>query len=317
VKVVVVGSVNLDVVVRVPHLPAAGETVLGVSMLRRSGGKGANQAVAAARLGAPTALIGAVGADPFGDEIRGWLAQEPVDIAGLVTIADRASGLALINVDPAGENTVTVAPGANACLEVAHERLASELAPAGVLLLQLEIPTHASLAAARTARELGVVVVLNAAPVADGADPGLAELLREVDVLVVNETEARELLAFGQTNEGDQERDWAALASGLRALGPRTCVVTLGEQGAVVAAESKTFRQPAFPVDVVDTTGAGDAFCGALGVAFLRGDALIAAIEFGCAAAALAVTRIGAQAGLPRQADVERLLSERSERERI
>ena len=307
---------NLDLVVRVPRLPRAGETVLGSSMLRRPGGKGANQAVAAARLGASTALFGAIGADPFGEEIRTGLAQEAVDLTHVVAMPDRPSGLALISVDPGGENIITVAPGANASFEVDHDSLATELKRAGVVLLQLEIPVRASLAAARIAREHGAVVVLNAAPVTLGADAGLAELLRAVDVLVVNETEARQLSELDSTGAGGQEREWESLVTGLRALGPRTCVLTLGQRGAALAIEGEAFRQPPFAVDVVDTTGAGDAFCGALAVALMRGDAPRDAVAFACAAAALAVTRVGAQAALPRLADVERLLGERPEPER-
>lgn len=307
ITVAVVGSVNTDLVVEVPRLPVAGETVLGSDMQVQPGGKGANQAIAAARLGARVSLFAATGDDDFGARVRAVLADEALDVSQVATIANVPTGTALIVVDPDGRNMITVAPGANHRLTESH--LASLRHPGvAVVLLQLEIPLATCREAARIARQAGARVVLNAAPLHDPHDPVLTELLPDVDVLVVNEGEARQLT--GQPSPGDLT-GWAGVAAGLRKLGPDAVVVTLGERGAVAAEDGATYQQQTFDVAAVDTTGAGDAFCGALAVRLAHADPLPDAVRVACAAGALATTRIGAQSGLPTQAELDRLLDPR------
>ncbi|MFI7430815.1 ribokinase [Micromonospora sp. NPDC049836] len=299
-RVVVVGSANLDLGVAVPHLPAPGETVLGEDIAARPGGKGCNQAVAARRLGAATLFFAAVGDDRFGADVRAAITAEGLPPEHLTTVAGTATGVALIVVDAAGENTVVVAPGANARLtDDALAALPATLGPDVVLVLQLEIPLATCLAAARHAREAGARVVLNAAPLPDPVPPAMATLLRHVDVLVVNEGEALRLAGAPTT-------DWAVLAVALRALGPAACVITLGERGAIHADATGATDHPAFPVDAVDTTGAGDSFVGALAAALADGRSLAEAVRRGCAAGALATTRMGAQSALPTSAELDR-----------
>jgi ribokinase len=306
-RVVVVGSANVDIAVRVPRLPVPGETVLGSEAATLIGGKGANQAVAARRLGADTVLVAAVGDDRFGDDVRAALAREGLPAGHLITVNGAATGVALIVVDAAGENTVVVAPGANGRLDGrVLDRLPALLDPDAVLLLQLEIPLPACLAAARDARRAGARVVLNAAPLPEAADAALAELLQEVDILVVNEGEAARL---GGHPAGSVE--WVAAAAGLCDLGPKTCVVTLGARGAVSADGAEAVAQAAFPVDAVDTTGAGDAFCGALAAALAGGAGLDEALRRACAAGAIATTRMGAQSAMPTAAELDAFLAAR------
>ena len=292
--VVVVGSVNLDLVVQVPRLPAAGETVLGGDVVRCPGGKGANQAAAVARLGSHAVLLAAVGGDAVGAELSEALAASSVDVSGLTTIPGASTGVAMVVVDEEGANTVTVAPGANR-----HLPAPETLPAAHVLLLQLETPITTSVAAGHAARRSGTLVLLNAAPAPRPEE--VVELLTVVDVLVVNETEARALA-------GGTPDDCAALAHALTGLGPSAVVVTAGARGAALATGGTSVWQPAFAVPAVDPTGAGDAFCAALAVALARGDDLRAAVRFGCAAGALAATKLGAQAALPTEADVLDLL---------
>lgn len=308
-QVIVVGSANIDIITRVEHLPGPGETVLGSQVVVRPGGKGANQAVAASRLGVPTTMFAAVGADAFGEQVLGALADEGV--RDRVTRVARAStGLATVAVAATGENCIVVAPGANARLdEAALGGLDASCAPGDVLAMQLEIPLPSCLAAARTARARGARVVLNAAPLPKPGEPVFLDLLRQVDVLILNEGEALELAGQAGIATG---QDWPALAGALCRLGPGACVVTLGERGAVAASAAGTWRQPCLPAEVVDTTGAGDAFCGALVAAFAQGYELPAALRRGCAAGSAATTRLGAQSALPTRAELDRLLGEAS-----
>lgn len=304
-RVVVVGSANADLAVRVPRLPLPGETVLGSDLATLAGGKGANQAVAAHRLGADTVLVAAVGDDRFGDDVRASLTREGLPSDHLVRVGGVATGVALIVVDVVGENTVVVAPGANELLdEHALRGVPAVLDPDAVLVLQLEIPLAACLAAARDARRAGARVVLNAAPLPEAVDARLADLLREVDVLVVNEGEAARL--GGHTGE---PVDWLAAAAGLCDLGPKTCVVTLGARGAVRADAAESVAHAAFSVDAVDTTGAGDAFCGALAAALAAGTSLDQAVRRACAAGAVATTRMGAQSAMPTASELDAFLT--------
>jgi ribokinase len=301
---VVVGSCNLDLIVRVPQLPLPGETVLGGDVVARPGGKGANQAVAARRLGADTVFLGAVGNDEFGQTLRGALAREELDLRHLAVV-DGPTGVALVVVDPAASNQITVAQGANRHLRDDHlavlERL---LTPGSVLLMQLEIPLRACLTAARAARDAGATVVLNAAPVPGRADHDIDRLLAATDVLVVNESEARSLAAAPAPASADADR-WLAVAGELSRSGPPAAIVTLGSSGAVASDQGASFHIPAYRVDPIDTTGAGDAFCGALTSALVEKRPLADAVRRGCAAGALATTALGAQSGMPTRAELD------------
>ena len=296
--VVVFGSANADLVVHTERAPGPGETVLGRDFAVGNGGKGANQAVAAARMGAPTRFVGRVGDDPFGIRLTEGLAAAGVDTRGLVAVPGVSSGVALIVVDAAADNRIVVAPGANATLE-SHDLagLDAALDGAAILLLQLEVPMAAVVAAAREARRRGVMVVLDPAPVPPDGLPD--DLLRAASIVTPNEHEAARLV--GSADVG------AALA-GLRGRGAETVIVTLGAAGACWSGPAGDGAATPPAVDAVDTTGAGDAFNGALAAALAEGHDLTAAIEWALAAGALAVTRPGAQEAMPRRAEVRALL---------
>lgn len=276
----VAGSINMDLVARVPHIPAPGETVLGDALQRFHGGKGANQAVAAARLGAPVQFFGAVGDDAFGAELRRGLVDEGIACSGLVQVAG-ASGCALINVASDGDNAITVLPGANS---------QAPLPPAGwsaaLLLLQLEIPLATVTVWAQAARRGGIEVLLNAAPMT----PLPAELLGAVDVLLVNRGELAELA--GTT-------DVEAALTVVARRGPRRIVVTLGGDGCLAHDAGQTMRLPGVAVDVVDSTGAGDCFAGALAASLHDGLPFADALARANRAAALSCTVAGARGGMP------------------
>jgi ribokinase len=282
--IALVGSINLDIVVGVDRHPAPGETVLGDDRQELPGGKGANQAVAAARLGAEVAFVGRVGDDDAGRRLRDGLAAEGVDVTHVRVDADAPTGVALIAVDRAGENTIVVSSGANARVSAADVEAARDvLANAAVTLVQHEVPEEAVAAAIAAA---GGTVVLNPAP----ARP----IVAPVDVLVPNRGELEALAG--------RAGDPVALA---RSLDPaRAVVVTLGNEGAAVIEGSRVERIPAPRVDAVDTTGAGDAFCGALAEALDAGADLVESARWAVRAAAASVTRPGAQGGLPRRADL-------------
>jgi ribokinase len=282
--IAIVGSINLDVVVEVERHPVPGETVLGGDRVELPGGKGANQAVAAARLGAEVAFVGRVGDDDAGRRLRDGLAAEGVDVAHVETDPSAPTGMALIAVDRAGENTIVVSSGANARVSAADVEAAAEvLTGATVTLVQHEVPEAA--VAAAIARG-GGTVVLNPAP----ARP----IVAPVDVLVPNGGELEALAG--------RAGDPIELARGLDAA--RAVVVTLGSEGAVVVQGERVERISAPRVRAVDTTGAGDAFCGALAQALDGGAELVEAARWAVRAAAASVTKPGAQGGLPRSADL-------------
>ncbi|HYQ69737.1 ribokinase [Actinophytocola sp.] len=289
-SIVVVGSCNVDFIVPVAGLPAPGETVLGRDHLRAPGGKGANQAVAAARLGSPVTFVGCVGDDELAATIRGALVESGVDLTWLHEVPDTPSGIALITVADGGENTIAVSPGANARLGPAQLD-AGLLSSAAVLLAQLEVPLDAVSAAVEAA---GGTVLLNPAP----ARSLPAELLARVDVLIPNRSELGVLADAPEPTTIDEA---AAMAKSL--TGPSAVVVTLGADGALVVAD-EVEHVPAVPVDAVDATGAGDAFCGALADALARGSSLLAATRWAVRVAAVSTTQRGAQTGMPRREDV-------------
>jgi ribokinase len=290
-RVTVLGSLNMDISVTVPRLPEPGATVLGSDARFTPGGKGANQAVAAARLGADVRMAGCVGDDDFGRRLLAALRDEEVNADGVRVTADAPTGLAMISVDHAGENIITVAPGANH--EVGDEELAAAAGPGDILVICAEIPVPAIKAAlARAAR-----CVLNLAP----APPDAAALVAVgVDWLVVNETEAAAVL--GRPVSGLAEAGQAAAA--LITAGARHAVVTAGAHGAALAGPDATATIGAFGVDAVDTVGAGDTFVGALAVTLAAGVPAAEAVRAAAAAGATAATRPGAQAGMPRPADI-------------
>ena len=296
-----IGSANIDFTMALPRLPRPGETVSGGTLLVNRGGKGANQAVAARRLGGEVRMIGAVGADSSGAEIRAGLDAQGIDVDGLMTVADAATGTALILVDADGQNQIGVAPGANHQLTVDMVCLReTSIAWAEVLLCQLETPLPVVRWALETARRHGVTTILNPAPV----QPLTDEVLALADYLTPNQIEAGMLSGI---EVGDLESAQHA-ALRLRARGARYVIITLGAQGALACDGTTTLHFPAFPVTVVDTTAAGDAFCGALAVGLAADGGLEQAVPLAGAAAALTCTQRGAQDALPDRAAVERFL---------
>lgn len=295
--IVVVGSLNMDLVARSPRLPNPGETLLGSDFRTFPGGKGANQAVAAARVGGIVSMIGRVGVDDFGAALLGNLAANGVNAANVRRDPDYPSGVALITVSDEGQNTIIVISGSNWRVSPADiAESSAEFENASVLLLQLETPLPAVQRAAEEARRRGVRVVLNPAP----ARPLEPELLRLVDVLTPNQSEATLL-----TGESDPE----AAARKLLEAGVRSVIVTLGEEGVLVLEEAGSARIPRHEVKAVDTTAAGDAFVGAFAVALGMGRSVIESARWGNAAAAVSVTRPGAQPSLPTRAEVEAMLA--------
>ena len=301
-KVVVVGSTNTDMTVRVPRLPVPGETVSGGGFRVTGGGKGANQAVAAARAGAPVVFVTALGTDDIGDRAVEGLAGEGIDLRFARRVADAPSGIALILVDDAGENVIAVAPGANAALRPEDvEPIDAILATGDVVLVQLEIPAATVEATARIARRCGARLILNPAPARSLGDA----LLGAVSMITPNEHEAAQLLGHGAAGAVDP----ASAAAWLHARGVPDVLITLGASGVHVSAGGVATRLPAFAVDAVDTTAAGDVFNGALAVALIEGRSAIEAARFGCAAAAISVTRPGARESAPRRGEIDAWLN--------
>ena len=307
VRVAVAGSVNVDLVFAAPRRPGRGETLQGTDFRVFSGGKGANQAIAAARAGGAVSLIARTGADDFGQSARAALEAEGVDLRYTVVDPDSGTGVAGIVVEPDGANSIIVVPQANGRLDVADvHRAAPALRAAAVLLLQLETPLDAALAAARLARLSGARVVLNPAPAPSGGPelpPDLEALLLETDVLVPNETEAAQLSGV----QTDTLEGATAAGRALLARGPGAVLLTLGARGALLVEPAAAVPVAPFAVPVVDTTAAGDAFCGVLAVALAEGLPLLPAARLAGAAGALAVTVAGAAPSLPRRAEMERL----------
>ncbi|KRV47463.1 ribokinase [Wenjunlia vitaminophila] len=299
--VLVVGSANADLVVQVDRHPAPGETVLGSDLRVHPGGKGANQAVAAARLGARVGLVGRIGTDAHGDLLVGSLVREGVDTSTVLR-DDAPTGVALIAVGSTGENSIVVSPGANARVTDADVKDAVRGASgwARVVSAQLEIPRAAVVAAAAVAEEQGMRFVLNPSPPDPLLDPDFAgPVLPRCDPLVVNEHEARMLLGAASAD------DPAPLADGLLRTGVRSAVVTLGARGAVVAQRAGGTRHvPGVPVEAVDTTGAGDAFTGALAWRLSQDPDLVAAVQWAVRVGAAAVRGLGAQSAYPRPEDL-------------
>ena len=301
-RIAVVGSLNMDLVVRVPRMPIPGETLIGHDFHVIPGGKGANQAVAAARLGAQVTMIGRVGDDDFGRAQQRNLAQEGIGVTHVSVDPEEATGIALITLDAAGQNSIILAPGANMRLTVAHvEAAAQTIADAEILICQLESPLEVVTRAIELARAQGVRVILNPAP----ARPLDTALLHLVDYLIPNESETTLLTGIQVTDLSSAEK----AAANLRERGVSTVILTLGEQGALLANARGMIHVPGYSVEVVDTTAAGDAFVGGFAVALAEGQLLQEAVRFANAAGALAVTRLGAQPSLPTRREIELFLA--------
>jgi ribokinase len=307
-RIAVVGSINADLVVRCARLPRPGETISARDVSEVPGGKGANQAVAAARLGAEVTMIGRVGDDAFGQRLRTGLQENGVGVDWVLSTPNCASGLAIVAVEDSGENSILVVPGANGRLTPADVLAASEvIREADVLLVQLEVPFDTTIAAIQVARACGTPVILDPAPApAFGEDQSmLAELLR-VEVACPNEAEALALTNVQIATVADAER----AACCLRSLGPKYGIVTLGARGAVLCEpDSSPLLIPAFNIRAVDTTAAGDAFAAALAVRLAQREPMSEAARFACAAGAVAASRAGAQPAMPTLSEVESLLA--------
>jgi len=300
-----VGSLNMDLVVRMPAIPRPGETLLGGIFKTFPGGKGANQAVAAARLGGQVSMIGCVGADPFGEELRGQVGKEGIDTAHIKIDPQVATGVALITVDAQGNNSISVASGANFAFTAEDVKTAwPRLAPVDWVVMPLETPLDTITAAVTLAKRNGAKVILNPAPACELP----AGLLTQIDVFVPNEHEAAFYTGITITDMKTARR----AAVRLMEMGVGSAILTLGDRGALVietaAGQQVEMVIPRLDVQVVDTTAAGDAFVGALAVALSEGRPLVEAAQFANAAAALSVTRAGAQPSLPYRQEVEEFI---------
>lgn len=300
-SVLVFGSSNTDLVLGTDELPQSGQTVLGHDFYQAAGGKGANQAVAAARAGADVVFVGAVGADEFGNAALEGLRREGIDIQFVRQIPDERSGVAMIMVDREGRNLIGVAPGANACVDADYVRSLPDalFEQAALVVCQLEIPREAVQVALHRARQSGAKTVLNPAPPDRQVVTG--PMLTSVDILVLNEHEAV-ILAGCPSDVG---RDWDWIADQLHARGPSAVVLTLGEHGFFLSAGGQRVAAPSHPVRAVDTVGAGDTFVGVLSARLAEGASLVEAAKWANAASALSVTQPGAQPSIPNRAAIQ------------
>jgi ribokinase len=300
-QLVIVGSLNMDLIVRTPHLPRPGETILGREFMTAHGGKGANQTVAAAKLGATVHMIGRVGGDDFGRALRNNIRAAGADGTYVTVENSAATGIAIIEVEDGGQNTIVVAPGANAYVTRADVDAArSVIVTSQAVIAQLEIPLDTVKYALSIARAAHVMTILNPAP----AQPLSTELLSLVDLLAPNESEAALLTGIEVKDDASVE----AAAQQLRERGARSVVITLGERGALALSGEKVWRIPPFRVNAIDTTAAGDAFLGALAAAYATHGNLDAALREASAAGALATTRLGAQPSMPTRAELNEFL---------
>jgi ribokinase len=296
-KIIVVGSSNMDMVVKTHHIPAPGETVLSGSFFMNPGGKGANQAVAVARLGGNITFISKLGNDIFGTQFTQLFNEEGIDTSYLIADEDNPSGVALITVDREGENSIVVASGANANLSIADiEPALNEIASADILLVQLEIPMETVNYVVEYAASKGKMIILNPAP----ANTLSSALLNKIDILTPNKTEAGILANMNVTNLASAKK----AAQIIHHKGVKNVIVTMGSHGAVLCQEGECSLLPVKQVDTIDTTGAGDVFNGALAVAIAEGKDLETAVIFANEAAAISVTRLGAQSAIPKRSEI-------------
>lgn len=297
--ILVVGSLNADLVVKSPRFPQPGETISGEDLQIIPGGKGANQAVAAARQGVKTAMLGRVGSDSFAPFLVDNLKSNQVDTSH-VTVDSSATGTAIIVVDANGQNSIVLSPGANGNVSPADVDSAS-FSSSKLLLLQLEIPTPTVLHAAQQARTNGLTVILNPAP----AKALPAELISSVDILIPNESELSLLTSLPVNDVASAEKATKEILK----QGVKTVIVTLGSKGALLVTDTQVKQVDTYKVNVVDTTAAGDAFIGGFASAMLSGKTLEDSVRYGCACGALATTKFGAQPSLPTKEEVEKFIA--------
>jgi len=306
-SIIVVGSLNMDLVMRVGRAPVGGETVQGLDFAMLAGGKGANQAVACARMGANVIMVGRVGIDPNGDVLKAALAADGIDAREVRALASTHTGVASIWVEDDGQNRIVLAPGANGLLDPASvARADTMIAMAGMLIVQLEVPMAAVQAAVDRAFAAHVPVLLNPAP----AEPLPDDIWPKIDILVLNETEAASYAGIAVVDPNSA----AAAGALLRARGPDRVLVTLGAQGVVVIDGGGARHTPAKKVKAVDTTAAGDTFIGALAAALCEGQSIDDAVALGQAASAMCVTRRGAQTSIPYRRQLAPAAASRDER---
>ncbi len=298
----VFGSINMDLVARTPRLPAPAETIIGHQFFTAPGGKGANQAVATARLGQPTQMIGRVGGDGFGQDLLQNLALVGVDTSAIFVDSQTSSGVAIIAVDDQAQNNIIVIPAANGRVgQPDVDRVKSCLTNAKILLLQLEVPLDAIVAAAQAAQEQGVTVILDPAPAVDNLPE---QLFKAIDIITPNEVEASQLVGFAVQTKDDAQQ----AANALLAKGTKTAIIKMGAVGVYYASADEQGFVDAFKVDAIDTVAAGDAFNGGLATALTEGHTLPEAVRWGAATGALSTTKTGAQQSMPSRADVETFL---------
>jgi len=302
-RVVVVGSLNMDLVAQVPELPGRGETIAGHQFQMLPGGKGANQAFAAARLGGQASMIGRVGDDLFGERLRSSLSSAGVDVAGVMSTPGESTGVALILVESGGQNQIVVTAGANAKLTPDDVRAQLRHPSGGYLLLQLESPLETVEAAANQGRLGGMSIILDPAP----ATSLRSSVLRNIDVLTPNESEA--LILLGERGDNIPLDQAPGICASLLGLGPSCVLLKMGERGAWLADSTQSGHFPTLKVKALDTTAAGDTFNGALATALAEGRPLEKSIVFANCAAALSTTRLGAQTSVPTRREVEEVFA--------
>lgn len=302
-RIAVLGSINMDLMIRSAKLPLPGETVIADSKVENPGGKGANQAVAAARMGADVTMIGCVGDDSFADQLLENLTDAGIDTTHVTRKTDTTSGVAVVMVEASGENAILVVPGANG--QVGSDELEQTrqvICNSDVLLMQLEVPVETVIAAAALAREAGVPVILDPAPAPASVPAGLLN----VDLICPNQSEAAALLG----KPADSLNEALARVAELTTLGPRQAIITLAEQGAVLFDGERVEHIPPFEINAVDSTAAGDAFAAGLAVRLAEGASLCEAARFASAAGALAASGAGAQTAMPSRTEIETLLQQ-------
>jgi ribokinase len=299
-KILVIGSTNVDLITKVERFPLAGETILGKFFVQAMGGKGANQALAAHRAGGDVGFVTCIGTDPNGVNALQYYTAEGLDVSGVLRVDQAPTGTAVILVNDEGENIIVITPGANDKLSPLDvSKLESEISKSSMVMLQMEIPMETVMKTCEIAQAHNVPVLLNVAP----ARPINHDLIRMVEILVVNETEIEAICGRQIADAGGD-----ALMDDLLLKGTRTVILTLGKKGCIVKTKSFRYHIPAFDVNPVDTTAAGDTFCGALVARLGKGESIVDAVKFATAAAAICVTRIGAQPSIPKEEEVSAFL---------